>query len=152
MEGLQKRNEEQKNLTWISCSDLQYVVKELSLLDLDSLYPQRYYVFLSLDEAEAVRAALHVAIKNGYESVIPTKHVKIVLRNVLAQFCAIDTLHENDTEGVQNNRYNDGILKQRQIAHAFFRFFNCEALYSDEHVECLLRYLSSQSPPSRQVY
>lgn len=139
---------------WITLNELHYILDKLQLLGCSSVLPSRFYVFLSLEEAEAVRAALHAAVCHGDESVVYGKNVGVALRHLASQFCVLDTLSnvwEAEERNFLSSHIDSATLQQRENAHALFRFFNCEQHFSNAHVALLLRAFYKNDCAQRKV-
>eukprot|EP01071_Lankesteria_metandrocarpae_P003833 Lankesteria_metandrocarpae@DN3209_c0_g1_i2.p1 len=110
---------------------------------------KRYFVLLSLDEAEGVRAAMHVMQSRGSFSLIPDAHVAVALRNLHARFYPLDcTAHFK----LRSQRAAILLGYQQQSAHSICRFINSDAEYSERQISILLRALQQNECKARETW
>uniref|UniRef100_A0A0G4IG68 ubiquitinyl hydrolase 1 n=1 Tax=Chromera velia CCMP2878 TaxID=1169474 RepID=A0A0G4IG68_9ALVE len=111
----------------------------------------RYFVVLTLEEAESVRAALHIRKDADAVSVVPGGNSGVCLRNANARFAALDfSPHFVDEE--KSVVMRNLLRHQQQTAFACLRFFDSQALFSDRQVGLLLRTLQRDAPKERQLF
>eukprot|EP00917_Polyrhabdina_sp_WS-2016_P024025 GHVP01052046.1.p1 GENE.GHVP01052046.1~~GHVP01052046.1.p1 ORF type:complete len:1824 (-),score=350.62 GHVP01052046.1:2389-7860(-) len=107
------------------------------------------FVIVSLEEAESIRAAMHVAQNNNYPSAILGSSVSLSLRNLQSRFFPLDS----------NSRSQDTVSglslllgEQHQTAHAVSRFFNSEVSVTEGHISLLLRTLKASTCAERKEW
>lgn len=131
----------------VAVNELATALEELKLIG-DDKKDQRYFVLLSLEEAESIRAALHVAVHRGSLSVIPEGRVAIALRHVASKFALLDSSHHFNVEK-QRLVMIHGV--RQQTALSCYRFLNSEIHFSERQVALLIRALQGNDCNSRKV-
>eukprot|EP00921_Rhytidocystis_pertsovi_P017997 GHVQ01028265.1.p1 GENE.GHVQ01028265.1~~GHVQ01028265.1.p1 ORF type:complete len:1005 (+),score=159.53 GHVQ01028265.1:173-3016(+) len=130
----------------LSFEDIREALSQQALY---TLQQGRYFVALSLAEAEAVRAALHVMQADMSPSLVHGKRTMVALRNLSARFQPLDAsqqFYEARERRVALLGY------QQQTANACYRYLNSEIQYTERNISLLLRTLQSSKCEARQEF
>lgn len=100
------------------------------------IHQNRYFVALSLREAESVRAIMHLRRTHGF---LPGSFIEVALRNE-------DVLLD------RADNFVDALEYQNVAARQCFRFFNSELFYTDRQQSVLIRSLQDNLPERREVF
>jgi Ca2+-binding EF-hand superfamily protein len=99
----------------------------------------RYYVTVSLAEAETIRRIMHMRLE---KEIIDGANVAIALRCAAADNIVMDASHG----------YESGPLYQTEAAYHSLRFLNCDMYYKEPHIAILLRALQQSTCRERQIF
>lgn len=106
----------------------------------------RFYVLLTLSEAEAVRAALHCAAVGGRPLVPEAGGVGAALRSLLPGAEGTQPLAETLVQTTAATRW------QRTAAEQCFRFFDSMHDFSEAELDALLNAVQANPPAARRAF
>jgi len=107
-------------------------------------HENRYFVGMSLAEAETIRRILHM---NAEGQVIADTDVGMALRCVPANFSVTDASWQ-----FTSAEYPRAPNYQEATVYNAFRFFDCDTQYLDDEVNCLLKMLQTSTRHARSTY
>eukprot|EP00923_Selenidium_pygospionis_P045850 GHVN01079156.1.p1 GENE.GHVN01079156.1~~GHVN01079156.1.p1 ORF type:complete len:2019 (-),score=487.26 GHVN01079156.1:1940-7510(-) len=139
---------------YVTFEELTSVLRNNSLFDVQR---GRFFVVVTLEEAEALRSALHVAQSAGRTSLVPVRHgvsgsggVAVGLRVLPHRFTPIDT-----SPFFRKTKEEIGAMWagfQQQTSFSCLRFVNSEVKFTQRHLHLLLRALQGTKCVDRQNF